>query len=54
MLFIVAPPGHERYLEELAELLTHPGPPDQAAIATLRARNDIHQLTPMVPNRHVS
>jgi uncharacterized RmlC-like cupin family protein len=51
MLFLVAPSGHEHYLEELAELLAHPGPPDQAAIASLRARHDIHQLTPMVPSR---
>jgi mannose-6-phosphate isomerase-like protein (cupin superfamily) len=51
MLFQVSPPGHERYLEELAELLARPGPPDQAAIAELRARHDIQQLTPMVPAR---
>jgi oxalate decarboxylase/phosphoglucose isomerase-like protein (cupin superfamily) len=49
MLFQVAPPGHERYLQELAELLAHSAPPDQAAIAELRARHDIQQLTPMVP-----
>jgi oxalate decarboxylase/phosphoglucose isomerase-like protein (cupin superfamily) len=48
MLLSVAPPGHERYLEELAELIARPGPPDQAAIADLRARHDIEQLTPMV------
>jgi mannose-6-phosphate isomerase-like protein (cupin superfamily) len=53
MLFQVAPAGHEHYLEELAELLVTPGPPDQAAIAALRARHDIHQLTPMVPNRRL-
>lgn len=52
MLFLVAPPGHEYYLEELAELLADSEPPDQAAIAALRARHDIHQLTPMIPNRH--
>jgi oxalate decarboxylase/phosphoglucose isomerase-like protein (cupin superfamily) len=51
MLFLVAPPGHEHYLEEVAELLAQPEPPDQAAIAKLRARYDILQLTPMVPNR---
>ena len=51
MLFLVAPPGHEHYLEELAELLARKGPPDQDAITQLRARHDIHQLTPMVPNR---
>jgi len=52
MLFLVAPPGHEHYLEELAELLARPQPPDQAAIAQLRARYDIRQLTPMIPSRH--
>jgi hypothetical protein len=51
MLFLVAPTGHERYLEEVAELLAQPEPPDQAAIAKLRARYDILQLTPMVPDR---
>jgi len=51
MLFLVAPPGHERYLEELAELLARPEPPDQAAVASVRARHDIRQLTPMVPGR---
>jgi mannose-6-phosphate isomerase-like protein (cupin superfamily) len=51
MLFQVSPPGHERYLEELAQLLARPGPPDQAAIAELRARHDIHQLTPLIPRR---
>src|SRR6266498_679452 len=51
MLFLVAPPGHEHYLEEIAELLAHPEPPDPAAIARVRARHDIQQLTPMVPRR---
>jgi oxalate decarboxylase/phosphoglucose isomerase-like protein (cupin superfamily) len=51
MLFLVTPPGHEYYLEELAELLGRRPPPDQAAIAQLRARHDIHQLTPLVPGR---
>lgn len=51
MLFLVAPSGHEHYLEKLAELLAHPEPTDQAAIASLRARHDIHQLTALVPSR---
>ncbi|MFB4295374.1 cupin domain-containing protein [Actinomadura sp. NTSP31] len=50
MLFLVTPTGHEIYLEELAELLGD-GPPDNVAIARLRARYDIAQLTPMVPGR---
>ena len=49
MIFLVAPSGHERYLEELAGLLASAQPPDQSAIAQLRARHDIQQLTPMVP-----
>jgi oxalate decarboxylase/phosphoglucose isomerase-like protein (cupin superfamily) len=51
MLFLVAPSGHERYLEGIAELLSRPGPPDQSSIIALRSRYDIEQLTPMIPNR---
>ena len=47
MLFLVSPAGHEIYLQELAGLLSVGGPPDQAAIAALRRRHDIHQLTPL-------
>ncbi len=53
MLFLVAPVGHEHYLNELAALLARQGPPDQAAIAQLRARHDIRQLTPMIPGRRL-
>lgn len=49
MIFLVTPAGHERYLQELAELLARPGRPDQEAIAALRARYDIEQLTPLNP-----
>jgi oxalate decarboxylase/phosphoglucose isomerase-like protein (cupin superfamily) len=45
MLFLVSPAGHEIYLQELGDLLSASGPPDQAEIAALRARHDIHQLT---------
>jgi quercetin dioxygenase-like cupin family protein len=51
MLFLVTPSGHEEYLEGIAGLLGQPGPPDQSAIAALRARYDIEQLTPMIPDR---
>jgi oxalate decarboxylase/phosphoglucose isomerase-like protein (cupin superfamily) len=51
MLFLVTPSGHEQYLEGIAELLRRPGPPDQSAIVALRARYDIEQLTPMIPDR---
>jgi oxalate decarboxylase/phosphoglucose isomerase-like protein (cupin superfamily) len=47
MLFLVSPPGHERYLEEIGKLIGQGGPPDPAAIAEIRARHDIQQLTPM-------
>ena len=48
MLFMVSPPGHEHYLDEIGELIGRGGPPDPAAIAEIRARHDIQQLTPMV------
>jgi oxalate decarboxylase/phosphoglucose isomerase-like protein (cupin superfamily) len=51
MLFLVTPSGHEQYLEGVAQLLSRPGPPDQSAIIDLRARYDIEQLTPMIPDR---
>jgi len=51
MLFLVTPSGHEQYLEGVAELLRRPGPPDQVAIIELRARYDIEQLSPMIPDR---
>jgi hypothetical protein len=47
MLFLVSPPGHETYLDEVGKLIGQGGPPDPAAIAAIRARNDIQQLTPM-------
>jgi oxalate decarboxylase/phosphoglucose isomerase-like protein (cupin superfamily) len=48
MLFLVSPPGHEHYLEEIAKVIGQGGPPDPAAIAEIRARHDIQQLTPMI------
>jgi Cupin len=48
MLFLVSPPGHEHYLEEIGELIAQGAPPDPAAIAGVRARHDIEQLTPML------
>ncbi len=51
MLFLVSPAGHETYLQELTDLLSASGPPDQAEIAALRARHDIHQLTPLTNRR---
>ena len=51
MLFLVSPPGHELYLEEIGKLIGQGGPPDPAAIAEIRARHDIQQLTPMTVGR---
>jgi mannose-6-phosphate isomerase-like protein (cupin superfamily) len=48
MLFMVSPPGHEHYLDELGEVLRKGGPPDPALVAEVRARHDIEQLTPML------
>ena len=48
MLFAVAPSGHETYLRELGDLLSTGAAPDQSPIEALRARYDIHQLTPLV------
>ena len=39
------PGGHENYFEELAQLLRAGGPPDPAAVADLRLRYGIEQLT---------
>ncbi|MEU1626415.1 cupin domain-containing protein [Streptomyces sp. NPDC020096] len=52
MLFQASPPpAHERYFEELLEILSCDGPPDMSAIAELRACYDIHQLTPLRTRR---
>jgi hypothetical protein len=51
MLFVVSPVGHEIYLQELTHLLAAGGPPDQAEIAALRRRHDIHQLTPLTTHQ---
>ena len=43
------PAGHEKYFEELGELLRDGGAPDAATVAELRRRYDIEQLTPLSP-----
>ena len=49
MLFQSAPGGHEDYFEELADLLrSSGGRPDPAAVAEVRGRHDIVQLTSLV------
>ncbi|GAA0915129.1 cupin domain-containing protein [Streptomyces thermoalcalitolerans] len=48
MLFQASPPpDHERYFEELLDILRDGGPPDHEAIEALRKRYDIEQLTPL-------
>jgi hypothetical protein len=44
-IFFTSPPGHERYFEDLAEVLAGEGPPDAVAIAEVRARHDTEQLS---------
>ena len=51
LLFLVAPAGHEHYLAEIGDLIAAGGPPDPDAIARVRARHDIEQLTPMASGR---
>ncbi|MBX9427404.1 MULTISPECIES: cupin domain-containing protein [Streptomyces] len=45
------PPDHERYFEELMDILSAGGPTDHTAIAALRRRYDIEQLTPLRHDR---
>jgi mannose-6-phosphate isomerase-like protein (cupin superfamily) len=47
MLFLVSPPGHELYLDEIGKAIGGGGAPDPSVIAEIRARHDIQQLTPM-------
>ncbi|MFJ2113720.1 MULTISPECIES: cupin domain-containing protein [unclassified Streptomyces] len=48
MFFQSSPPSrHERYFEELLALLKDDATPDPRAIAELRSRYDIEQLTPL-------
>ena len=50
-LLIMSPPGHDRYFDELAEILAADGPPDGEAIAALRKRYDTEQLSSLVAGR---
>ncbi|MEV4436884.1 cupin domain-containing protein [Streptomyces sp. NPDC049585] len=48
MFFQAAPPpDHERYFDELFEILNSGPPVDEEAVAELRKRYDIEQLTPL-------
>jgi oxalate decarboxylase/phosphoglucose isomerase-like protein (cupin superfamily) len=48
MFFQSSPPSHhERYFDELLEILDAPGGVDHGEVAELRRRHDIEQLTPL-------
>lgn len=48
MVFLISPAAvHERYFEELADLLATPGVPDSQAIGALRQRYDTEQVSPL-------
>lgn len=47
-LLIMSPPGHDRYFDELAEIVAVDGPPDARAIADLRRRYDTQQIETLV------
>ncbi|MHB8470123.1 MAG: cupin domain-containing protein [Gaiellaceae bacterium] len=47
-LLVMSPAGHDRYFDELAEILAADGPPDSAAIADLRRRYNTTQLSSLV------
>jgi quercetin dioxygenase-like cupin family protein len=44
-LLILSPPTHDRYFDELAEILAVDGAPDSDAIADLRGRYDTKQIS---------
>jgi uncharacterized cupin superfamily protein len=47
MLLVTTPPGHERYFADLAAILAREGAPDPDEIASLRARYDTTQVSPL-------
>jgi hypothetical protein len=49
MLLITAPPGHEKYFDELRDLIANGGKPDPDALANLRAKYDTVQLATLTP-----
>jgi mannose-6-phosphate isomerase-like protein (cupin superfamily) len=48
LLLTLAPPTHDRYFDELAEILAGEGPPDSEAIAALRKRYDTEQISSLI------
>ena len=52
MLFQASPAGHEKYFQELAEIVARHGGPDPQSVAGLRERHGIEQLSDIaVPTR---
>ena len=49
MLLITAPPGHEKYFDELRDLIAKGGKPDPDTLAKLRAKYDTVQLATLTP-----
>ena len=49
MLLITAPPGHEKYFDELRDLIAQGGKPDPDALANLRAMYNTVQLATLTP-----
>jgi quercetin dioxygenase-like cupin family protein len=45
VIMTVSPPGHERYFEELAKVVSSDSPPDAKVISELRKRYDTDQLS---------
>jgi quercetin dioxygenase-like cupin family protein len=44
-ILILSPAGHDRYFDDLAQILAVDGPPDSEAIGELRKRYDTEQLS---------
>jgi quercetin dioxygenase-like cupin family protein len=44
-ILILSPAGHDRYFDELAEILAVDGPPNSEAIGELRKRYDTEQIS---------
>ncbi len=48
MVLVISPAGvHEKYFEELAQLLSQPGAPDPEVLARIRERFDTKQVSPL-------
>jgi quercetin dioxygenase-like cupin family protein len=48
--FVFVPPGHEKYFDELRDLIAKGGKPDPEAVAKLRAKYDTVQLATLTPS----